>query len=185
MGFFRQGYRSGLPCPPPGDLPDPGIEPWSLTSPALAGRFFTTSTAWEAPNYTCDSTDEETEAGSEMPRNMLPRAQQMGGGRVTWAPLCHFEFPPGSVALVTTSRAHLASSRKDWRWGEGTSQCSKRQGLYQTLKAAAASFMENFTQNSPRRMPGFMIKVLSFETRSRKKIFFLSNDFKISHWSCT
>ena len=34
MGFSRQEYRSGLPCPPPGDLPDPGIEPRSLTSPA-------------------------------------------------------------------------------------------------------------------------------------------------------
>ena len=44
MGFPRQEYWSGLPCPPPGDLPDPGIEPTSLTSPALAGRFFTTST---------------------------------------------------------------------------------------------------------------------------------------------
>ena len=43
MGFPRQEYWSGLPCPPPGDLPDPGIEPASLTSPALAGRFFTTS----------------------------------------------------------------------------------------------------------------------------------------------
>ena len=32
---------SGLPFPPPGDLPDPGIEPTSLVSPALAGRFFT------------------------------------------------------------------------------------------------------------------------------------------------
>ena len=41
MGFSRQEYWSGLPCPPPGDLPDPGIEPESLTSPALAGRFFT------------------------------------------------------------------------------------------------------------------------------------------------
>ena len=39
MGFARQEYWSGLPFPSPGDLPDPGIEP---TSPALAGRFFTT-----------------------------------------------------------------------------------------------------------------------------------------------
>ena len=38
-----QEYWSGLPCPPPGDLPDPGIEPLSLTSPALAGGFSTTS----------------------------------------------------------------------------------------------------------------------------------------------
>ena len=38
MGFSRQEYWSGLPCPPPGDLPDPGIEP---VTPALAGGFFT------------------------------------------------------------------------------------------------------------------------------------------------
>ena len=48
MGFSRQKYQSGLPCPSLGDLPDPGIEPASLTSPALAGRFFTTSATWEA-----------------------------------------------------------------------------------------------------------------------------------------
>ena len=39
MGFSRQEYWSGLPFPPPGDLPNPGIKPMS---PALAGRFFTT-----------------------------------------------------------------------------------------------------------------------------------------------
>ena len=38
-GIFKQEYWSGLPCPPPGDLPDPGIEPVSLMSPALAGGF--------------------------------------------------------------------------------------------------------------------------------------------------
>ena len=48
MGFSRQEYWSGLPCPSPGDLPEPGIKPESLTSPALAGRFFTTSIVWEA-----------------------------------------------------------------------------------------------------------------------------------------
>ena len=47
MGFSRQGYWSGLPCPPPWDRPNPGIEPTSFMSPALAGRFFTTSTTWE------------------------------------------------------------------------------------------------------------------------------------------
>ena len=41
-GFSRQEYWSRSPCPPPGDLPDPGIEPMSLRSPALAGGFFTT-----------------------------------------------------------------------------------------------------------------------------------------------
>ena len=42
MGFSRKEYWNKLPCPPPGDLPDPGIKPASLTSPALAGSFFTT-----------------------------------------------------------------------------------------------------------------------------------------------
>ena len=48
-GFSRQEYWRGLPCPPSGDLPDPGIEPTSLISPALAGGFFTTSATREAP----------------------------------------------------------------------------------------------------------------------------------------
>ena len=49
-GFSRQEYWSGLPCLPSGDLHDPGIEPRSLTSFALAGGFFTTSTTWESPS---------------------------------------------------------------------------------------------------------------------------------------
>ena len=40
-GISRQEYWSGLPFPPPGDLPDPGIEPKSPKYPALAGRIFT------------------------------------------------------------------------------------------------------------------------------------------------
>ena len=51
MGFSRQKYWSGLPCPPPGDLPDPGIEPETHTTHAWAGRFFTTSTTWKAARY--------------------------------------------------------------------------------------------------------------------------------------
>ena len=47
--FSWQEYWSELLCPSPGDLPNPGIEPASLTSPALAGGFSTTSTTWEAP----------------------------------------------------------------------------------------------------------------------------------------
>ena len=48
MGFSRQEYWSGLSCPPPGELPNQGTEPACLMSPALAGRFFTTSATWEA-----------------------------------------------------------------------------------------------------------------------------------------
>ena len=49
MEFSRQEFWSGLPCPSPGDLPDPGIEYVSLTSPVLVSRFFTTSATWEVP----------------------------------------------------------------------------------------------------------------------------------------
>ena len=50
MGFSRQEYWNGLPYLPSEVLPDPGVEPVSLKSPALAGRFFTTGTTWEAPS---------------------------------------------------------------------------------------------------------------------------------------
>ena len=49
FGILWQEYRSRLPCPPSGDLPDSGFKPMSLTSPALAGRFFTTSDTWKSP----------------------------------------------------------------------------------------------------------------------------------------
>ena len=52
MGFSRQEYWLELPFPPPGDLPDPGIKPMSLISPALAGKFFTSSATWEAKYIT-------------------------------------------------------------------------------------------------------------------------------------
>ena len=50
MGFSKQEYWSGLSCPPPGDLPHPGIKPTPLVSPALAGRFFSTSATWDSQN---------------------------------------------------------------------------------------------------------------------------------------
>jgi len=48
--FPRKEYWSVLPCPTPGALPDPGIKPASLASPALASRFLTSSTTWLARN---------------------------------------------------------------------------------------------------------------------------------------
>ena len=50
MRFSRQESWSRFPCPPPGDLPDPGMEP---ASPASAGRFFTTRATWEGPVAHC------------------------------------------------------------------------------------------------------------------------------------
>ena len=57
-GFSRQEYWSGLPCPPPADLPDTEIIPASLMFPVLAGGFFTSSITWEAPFkplYMCEN----------------------------------------------------------------------------------------------------------------------------------
>ena len=51
MKFSRQGYWNGQPFPTLGNLPNPRIKLVSLASPALAGRFFTTSATWEAPLY--------------------------------------------------------------------------------------------------------------------------------------
>ena len=50
MEFSRQAYWNGVPFPIPGDITDQWFKPVSLVSPALVGRFFTTSTAWEAQN---------------------------------------------------------------------------------------------------------------------------------------
>jgi len=46
-GIFQQEYWSGLPFPSPGYFPDPEIQPASLASPALAGRFITNRATWE------------------------------------------------------------------------------------------------------------------------------------------
>ena len=56
--FLRQEYWRGLPFPSPGNLPNPGIEPATLASPALASRFFTTSATWNINNlrYADDTT---------------------------------------------------------------------------------------------------------------------------------
>jgi len=56
MGLPRQEYWSGLPFPPSGDLPDPGMEP---ASPALASGFFTT----EPPGKPCYSVEVRKEKG--------------------------------------------------------------------------------------------------------------------------
>ena len=63
--FSRQEHWSGLPRPPPEDLQDPGIEPESLPSCALTGRFFTTGATWKAQPYQVERsfTDKKTETG--------------------------------------------------------------------------------------------------------------------------
>ena len=69
-GFSREEYWSGFPCPPPGDLPDPGIERASTESPALAGRFFTT----EPPGKTSLTTS----LCAHLSLKLIPIKQRLG-----------------------------------------------------------------------------------------------------------
>ena len=69
MGFSRQENWSGLSCPPPGDLPDPGIKPVSLMSPALAGRFFATGATWEDLN--CPRFESKKRGQLQVPNTLL------------------------------------------------------------------------------------------------------------------
>ena len=78
IGASRQESWSGLPHPPPGNLPNPGIELTSLTSPSLAGGFFSTSVTWEA-----QGTGEEAfrERNSHVGCNVADRFQGWGPAR--------------------------------------------------------------------------------------------------------
>ena len=75
MGFSGKEYWNGLPFPPPGNLPDPGLEPMS---PALAGRFFIASTVVQ--NLSANAGD-AGDAGSIPELGRAP-----GGWRRAWLP---------------------------------------------------------------------------------------------------
>ena len=66
MEFSRQKHWNGVPCPSPGDLLNPGIEPVSFVSPALTGRFFTSSSTWEAPSCLCARVESHHSLGKKM-----------------------------------------------------------------------------------------------------------------------
>ena len=84
-GIPRQGYWSGLPFPTSGDLPNPGIEPASLVSPALAGRFFTTApprkpqgepighTVCKLPGHTLGHIFKVTHLGTKQNTALVPK----------------------------------------------------------------------------------------------------------------
>ena len=132
MGFPRQGYWTGLPCPSPGDFPDPGIEPLSLESPALAIGFFTTAPPgkpytvfdslasqrvsafawllWRRPGPTHRSQQEATGAGFEL--HPFPRDSKS-------AARPHLD-PTDPHPLLGPSRAPPDSPSAEWQtccWG--------------------------------------------------------------------
>ena len=83
MEFSRQEYWNGLPFPPPGDLPDPGIEPTSRASSALAGEFFSTELPgrpWGSQGETCMQRPQD-ELGGATEEELATKgdAEAMGG----------------------------------------------------------------------------------------------------------
>ena len=81
MEFSRQEYWSGLPPLPQGHSPDPGIKPVALTSPALAGRFFTSWASWEVwieprplKNFNCNRRNKFRDAGQMLVEEQRPWA---------------------------------------------------------------------------------------------------------------
>ena len=108
MGFSRQEYWSGLSCFPSRDLPDPGIKPKSLTSPALAGQFFTRSAIWEAQWKICLILDLKlaTDCG-------FPRITQMWAymRMSSWAGKGEAHTMPISFIIHNTSVSYPLSQR--------------------------------------------------------------------------
>ena len=82
MGFSKQEYWSGLPFPTPGNLPNPRIEPVSLISPELPGRFFTTSTIWETQKYGINEPIYETGTNSDIENRCVVAKAEKGKGEV-------------------------------------------------------------------------------------------------------
>ena len=99
MGFCRQEYWSGLPCPPPGDIPNPGIKPVSLMSPALACMFFTTSTMWEQNENLWSSFPPRGQPVFLLLRTIIYQVIQIRLCSKTWGIQCG-NFYPGSTPRV-------------------------------------------------------------------------------------
>ena len=96
---------SGLPCPPPGDLPHPGIEPVSLTSPELASEFLTTSATWETQAPTVGTnTPPALEEGGEVFAGELRSNQVSLLQKVFYQQITSEEPFPGIRNLFDTER---------------------------------------------------------------------------------
>ena len=100
VGFSGQEYWSGLSFPTPGDLPDPGIKPSLLASPALAGRFFTTSATWEAQSPAYSATIQQAE-----------QAPLPSWGKLRW---CKGETRAAALLYLPPQEKHQAAANLPW-----------------------------------------------------------------------
>ena len=90
MGFPSQEYWSGLPCPPPGDLPDPGIELTSLMSPAVADGFFTIAGAAAKSLQSCPTLWDPIDSGPPgSPVHGILQARTLDSADISFSNYCH------------------------------------------------------------------------------------------------
>ena len=146
MGFSRQEYWSWLPVPSPGDLPKPGIKPMSLMSPAVGGRFFITSTNWEA--YLTDLISLLTQPAREKMRRrrwhptpiLLPGKSQGRGSLVGCHLWCRTESDGSDLAA--------AAAGKEWasEWLSG--KTGNRTALWPS-KPSSVCHCWAYTQKKP------------------------------------
>ena len=113
MGFFRQEYWSGLRCPPPGDLSDPGIEPTSLASPALAGGSFTTCTTWEDPTDACPESSRSHQVSRRLPLLLGLVEEEARGAGARCQPAVFLNFPLSGRGAAVSVRARPRLQGKD------------------------------------------------------------------------
>ena len=105
-GSFRQEYQKGLPYPHPEDLSNPEIKPMSLTSLALSGRFFTSSTTWETPGCSLEGREES---------DMTEMTQH------THMHLCIYQ-------ATWQREMKMAKGNEDSKWNQVANQLTFRQG---------------------------------------------------------
>ena len=104
LGFSRQEYWSGLPFPLPGDLPNPGIKPVFLESPASAGRFFATRAIWKALiDYISHYNIEILSANHAM-------VQSFSGTKYHWVPSLYHKIGQVEVPIIIKWKWYI----QDW-----------------------------------------------------------------------
>ena len=116
VGVSRQEHWSRFPCSPPGDLPNPRVEPAALISPALAGGFFTTSTTWEAQELEGTAGAKLKQATQEVCKaNAIDGPPQLGllSEAATWMPcLCKYSYSPHLFSQATPRETQSVSNYK-------------------------------------------------------------------------
>ena len=121
-GFSRQEYWSGLPCPPPGVLPDPGIESRSLTSFILAGAFLTTSSTLHVLlSYKDLCSVNQSQGLLKVDENLELRVKWIWTWIPTFVLLWSWEMIRESILLYLQEWGGLGTGRRG-RWANGCSE---------------------------------------------------------------